>query len=73
VPKKIKKQPNIFLTPRSLKSWAIDLVEACGSEITNKKHNTSKIDALIEKFVSDYNDNMTLMVELANSIKQEEE
>ncbi len=71
--KKIKKQPNIFLTPRSLKSWAMDLVEACGSEIINKKHNTSKIDTLIEKFVSDYNDNMTLMVQLANSLKEEEE
>tara|TARA_R100000773_G_scaffold4200_2_gene4808 strand:+ start:1573 stop:1779 length:207 start_codon:yes stop_codon:yes gene_type:complete len=60
----IKNQPNIFRTPDDLKSWAIDLSEACGSKLINKKHNVSKIDALIEKFVSDYNTNMQFMNEL---------
>ncbi|MBO71693.1 MAG: hypothetical protein CL508_05195 [Actinobacteria bacterium] len=61
MPGKIKSKPNIFSTPKNLKSWAIDLTEACGSELINKKHNVSKIDALIEKFVFDYNENMKLV------------
>tara|TARA_Y100001970_G_C14065886_1_gene766657 strand:- start:199 stop:387 length:189 start_codon:yes stop_codon:yes gene_type:complete len=54
----IKNQPNIFRTPEDLKSWAIDLQEACGSKLINKKPNISKVDTLIDKFVSDYNTNM---------------
>ena len=46
--------------------------EACGSPLINKKHNVSKIDALIEKFVADYNENMQLMVNLKNTLKEEE-
>ena len=42
----IKNQPNIFKTADDLKAWAIDLSEACGSKIINKKPNVSKIDAL---------------------------
>ena len=55
---KIKKQRNIFTTPQDLKEWSMDLVEACGSIITNKKPNVSKIDTLVEKFVIDYNYNI---------------
>lgn len=64
---KIKNKPNIFRTPRDLKSWAIDLQEACGSELVNKKPNTSKVDALIEKFVGDYNENMEKLSEEVES------
>lgn len=42
------------------------------SPLINKKHNVSKIDALIEKFVADYNENMQLMVNLKNTLKEEE-
>ena len=55
---KIKKGVNIFSSPVTLKEWAIDLSEACGSVLINKKPNVSKIDTLVEKFVQDYNENM---------------
>tara|TARA_Y100000004_G_scaffold71767_1_gene80673 strand:- start:565 stop:762 length:198 start_codon:yes stop_codon:yes gene_type:complete len=55
---KIKKGVNIFSSPVVLKEWAIDLSEACGSVLINKKPNVSKIDTLVEKFVIDYNENM---------------
>ena len=55
---KIKNKRNIFTTPQDLKEWSMDLSEACGSIITNKKPNVSKIDSLVEKFVNDYNVNM---------------
>lgn len=46
----------------------MDLADACGSIITNKKPNISKIDTLVEKFVNDYNVNM----EKVNATKEEE-
>lgn len=55
---KIKSGANIFSTPQNLKTWSMELSEACGSVIINKKPNMSKIDALVEKFVNDYNFNM---------------
>ena len=55
---KIKKGRNIFSSPELLKDWSIDLSEACGSILINKKPNVSKIDTLVEKFVIDYNENM---------------
>ena len=67
----IQDQPYIFITAADLKAWAIDLSEACGSKLINKKPNVSKIDALIEKFVSDYNENMKSMVELKNRLEEE--
>ena len=67
----IKNQPNIFKKPEDLKAWAIDLSEACCTKLKNKKPNVSKIDALIEKFVSDYNENMKSMVELKNRLEEE--
>jgi len=59
--KKIKTGRNIFSNPQLLKEWAMDLSDACGSIIINKKPNVSKIDALVEKFVIDYNYNMELL------------
>jgi hypothetical protein len=51
----------------------MDLSDACGSKLINKKPNTSKIDALIEKFVNDYNVNMQLMMELKEDLDGKEE
>ena len=48
---KIKNKRNIFTTPQDLKEWSMDLAEACGSILINKKPNISKIDTLVEKFV----------------------
>jgi|TARA_S200002703_G_C3746926_1_gene229815 hypothetical protein len=64
----IKKGVNVFSSPVTLKEWAIDLSEACGSVLINKKPNISKIDTLVEKFVIDYNENM----EKVNAAKEEE-
>jgi len=65
---KIKSGANIFYSPQELKKWAMELSDACGSIITNKKPNISKIDALVDKFVVNYNQNM----EIANAAKEEE-
>jgi|TARA_Y100000004_G_scaffold190542_1_gene247837 hypothetical protein len=64
----IKKGVNVFSSPVTLKEWAIDLSEACGSVLINKKPNISKIDTLVEKFVIDYNENM----EKINATEEEE-
>jgi hypothetical protein len=64
----IKKGVNVFSSPVTLKEWAIDLSEACGSVLINKKPNISKIDTLVEKFVIDYNSNMEKM----NAAQEEE-
>ena len=64
----IKKGVNVFSSPVTLKEWAIDLSEACGSVLINKKPNVSKIDTLVEKFVIDYNENM----EKINATEEEE-
>jgi hypothetical protein len=66
---KIKNKKNIFSTPQDLKEWSMDLSDACGSIITNKKPNISKIDTLVEKFVNDYNVNM----EVRNASQQGQE
>ena len=63
----IKKKLNIFTSDILLKEWAMDLSDACGSRLVNKKLNISKVDALIEKFVDDYNINMQAMIELKKS------
>ena len=64
----IKKGVIVFSSPVTLKEWAIDLSEACGSVLINKKPNVSKIDTLVEKFVIDYNENMEKM----NATEEEE-
>ena len=53
----LKKGVHIFSSPVTLKEWAIDLSEACGSVLINKLPNISKVDKLIEQFVTDYNEN----------------
>lgn len=63
----IKKKLNIFTSDILLKEWAMDLSDACGSRLVNKKLNISKVDALIEAFVDDYNENMNTMIQLKKS------
>ena len=63
----IKKKLNIFTSDILLKEWAMDLSDACGSRLVNKKLNISKVDALIEAFVDDYNENMNAMIQLKKS------
>ena len=65
---KIKSGANIFYSPQELKKWAMELLEACGSIVINKKPNMSKIDALVQKFLMDFQTNM----EIANAAKEEE-
>jgi|TARA_R100000479_G_scaffold86244_1_gene42104 hypothetical protein len=60
---KIKNGENIFKTPALLKEWALELSDACGSLLVSKKPNVSKVDALINKFVIDYNNNMEKLEE----------
>ena len=59
---------NIFKAPNTLKRWSLDLSDACGSVITNQAPNIQKIDELVEKFVTDYNENMEVV---ANASKEE--
>lgn len=56
--KKAKVKQNIFDSPQSLKKWSLELSDACGSMIVQKKPNVSRIDSLVDKFVNDYNSNV---------------
>tara|TARA_R100001443_G_scaffold97885_1_gene104810 strand:- start:487 stop:684 length:198 start_codon:yes stop_codon:yes gene_type:complete len=54
---------NIFIEPKQLKNWAIQVANSCGGQEVSKSPilkpiNMRKLDSLIEKFVSDYNDSM---------------
>ena len=53
-----KKKDNIFSEAQIMKELAMELSDACGSLLTGKKPNVSRIDSLIEQFVKDYNINM---------------
>lgn len=55
---KRKKSKNIFENPNILKSWGMDLVENCGSMITQTPPNMENLDKLIKEFVHDYNEQM---------------
>jgi len=54
---------NIFVDPKHLKNWSIQLANCLGGQEVSKgailtKLDTKKVDILIEKFVSDYNDSL---------------
>ena len=55
---------NIFSDPKLLKEWAIKVSNACGGLQMStspilKKTDTKVLDVLVEKFVHDYNEQMT--------------
>ena len=54
----------LFSDPKLLKEWAIKVSNACGGlQMTTspilKKTDTKVLDVLVEKFVHDYNEQMT--------------
>jgi|TARA_R100000081_G_C4667827_1_gene90991 hypothetical protein len=54
---------NIFKEPKQLKNWAIQVANSCGGQEVSKgpilkSIDMRKLDTLIEKFVSDYNESM---------------
>ena len=62
---------NIFRNRDVLKQWAMDLSDACGSQIVKRPPDVKKIDELIEQFVLDYNVNMQYMNEVRNGKEEE--
>ena len=53
-----KDDTNIFKSPSSLKRWALDLSDSCGSVIANKPYDMEQVQKLIDKFVNAYNVNL---------------
>ena len=67
--------PNIFDDPKSLKTWAIKLANACGGQKVEKsimltQINPTRIKELMDEFVKDHNENT---MKVAEEIKQEQE
>lgn len=67
--------PNIFDDPKSLKTWAIKLANACGGQKVEKsimltQINPTRIKELMDKFVKDHNENT---MKVAEEINQEQE
>ena len=54
--------PNIFDDPKSIKTWAIKLANACGGQRVEKtlvmtSINPQRITELMDEFVQDHNEN----------------
>ena len=67
--------PNIFESPKSIKTWAIKLANACGGQKVEKsimlsKTNPQRIRELMDEFVTDHNTNT---IKIAEEIEKEEE
>ena len=65
---------NMFDDPKSLKTWAIKLANACGGQrveksITLTKTNPQRLRELLDEFVSDHNENT---IKIANEINKQE-
>ena len=65
---------NMFDDPKSLKTWAIKLANACGGQkveksITLTKTNPQRLRELLDEFVSDQNENT---IKIANEINEQE-
>lgn len=66
---------NIFDDPKSLKTWAIKLANACGGQKVEKsimltQINPTRIKELMDEFVKDHNENT---MKVAEEINQEQE
>ncbi len=67
--------PNIFDDPKSLKTWAIKLANACGGQKVEKsimltQINPTRIKELMDEFVKDHNENT---MKVAEEINKEQE
>ena len=70
--------PNIFDDPKSIKSWAIKLANACGGQKVEKSIvltslNTKRLAELLDEFVQDHNENTMKIAEQLSETKKEEE
>ena len=68
---------NIFDDPKSIKTWAIKLANACGGQKVEKSIvltslNTKRLAELLDEFVHDHNEN-TMKIAEQLSTKGEEE
>jgi len=70
---------NIFDDPKSIKTWAIKLANACGGQKVEKSIvlttlNTKRLAELLDEFVQDHNENtMKIAQEIEESSTKEEE
>tara|TARA_R100001082_G_scaffold83513_1_gene50273 strand:+ start:302 stop:517 length:216 start_codon:yes stop_codon:yes gene_type:complete len=69
---------NIFDNPKSIKTWAIKLANACGGQKVEKSIvmtslNTVRIAELLDEFVADHNENTMKIAEQLENAKKEEE
>ena len=65
---------NMFDDPKSLKTWAIKLANACGGQkveksITLTKTNPQRLRELLDEFVNEHNENT---IKIANEINEQE-
>ena len=70
--------PNIFDDPKSLKTWAIKLANACGGQKVEKsimltQINPTRIKELMDEFVKDHNENTMKVAEEINQVRLLEE
>jgi hypothetical protein len=66
---------NLFDDPKSLKTWAIKLANACGGQKVEKsimltKTNPQRLRELLDEFVNDHNENT---IKIANEINEQGE
>ena len=70
--------PNIFDSPKSIKTWAIKLANACGGQKVEKSIvltslNTKRLAELLDEFVQDHNENTMRIaqeIDLSNDEQQ---
>ena len=70
--------PNIFDDPKSIKTWAIKLANACGGQKVEKSIvltslNTKRLAVLLDEFVQDHNENTMKIaqeIDLSNDEQQ---
>jgi hypothetical protein len=70
--------PNIFDNPKSIKTWAIKLANACGGQKVEKSIvltslNTKRLAELLDQFVQDHNENTMKIaqeIDLSNDEQQ---